>query len=235
LGQEKKQMAKHRTSLLGHRGSPRQARENTLESFRLALEAGLDGLELDLHRTRDGVIAIYHDFELNGIAINQTDWPELKKLAPWMPRVEEVLELNEQFPHTRLNLEVKSQYEEPDGREAIIAKIVANWPHHERCWLSSFDPLSLIRMHKHKLKVPQALLYHLPETLELLPSIPVQGVHPHYSLLNAEQMAEFKTKGLFVYTWTVNNLEVAKQLLEWGVDGLIGDDPALLKSVRGDG
>ena len=227
-------MPNPQAALLGHRGSPRQARENTLESFQMALEAGLDGLELDLHRTRDGVVVVYHDFDLNGVAINKTDWAELKKQAPWMPRLEEVLELNEQFPHTRLNLEVKSQYEEPDGREALIARLLAAWPHRERCWLSSFDPLSLIRLHKHKLEVPQALLYHLPEILELLPSIPVEGVHPHYSLLNAEKTAELKAKGLFVYTWTVNDLGVAQQLLEWGVDGLIGDDPALLRAARGD-
>lgn len=226
-------MRKLYPALLGHRGSPRQARENTLESFRLALEAGLDGLELDLHRTRDGVVAIYHDFDLEGVPINQTDWAELKRLAPWMPRLEEVLELNEQFPRTRLNLEVKSEYEKPDGREAVIAGVVGAWPHRERCWFSSFDPLSLIRLHKHDLGVPLALLYHLPETLELLPSLPVEGVHPHYSLLDAEKTAALKAGGLFVYTWTVNDLETARRLLEWGVDGLIGDDPALLQAARG--
>ena len=228
-------MKKPSPILLGHRGSPRKARENTLESFKLALESGLDGLELDLHRTRDGIVAIYHDFhlkpDLGGLAINQTDWAELKRVAPWMPRLEQVLELAEQFPTARLNLEIKSQYEDPDGREALVAKAVAAWPYKERCWFSSFDPLSLIRLSKHNLGIRQALLYHLPEILELLPSIPVQGIHPHYSLLNAAQMDQFKAQGLFVYTWTVNDLTIAKQLIEWGVDGLIGDDPELLKAA----
>jgi len=79
--------------LLGHRGSPQQARENTLESFRQALEAGLDGLELDLQCTRDGVLAVHHDFELEGHPISSLDWPSLQQQVPWMPRLEQVLEL----------------------------------------------------------------------------------------------------------------------------------------------
>jgi len=205
-----------------------------LESFRLALEAGLDGLELDVHRTRDGVPAIYHDFALQGASIAQTDWADLKKMAPWMPRLEEVFALADQFPTARLNLELKSDPSVgSDGRERVLLEALKAWRGHERAWISSFDPLALIRLRRLGLDLPMALLLDQEEVLELLPCLPVQGVHPHFSLLNQSKVAALKQKGMFVYTWTVNDETLARNLLEWGVDGLIGDYPEVLLPARG--
>ncbi|MGK0617941.1 glycerophosphodiester phosphodiesterase [Meiothermus cerbereus] len=218
--------------LLGHRGSPRQARENTLESFRRALEAGLDGLELDLHRTRDGVLAVYHDFELEGHPIASLDWPTLQQRAPWMPRLEQVFELAEEFPRAWLNLELKSKPGASDGRETLLAQALQAWPGRARAWISSFDPLALIRLHRLKVGVPLALLYSEPEMEELLPCLPLQGAHPEFVLLNPARVALLKAKGLFVATWTVNQASIARELLDWGVDGIIGDLPQELLAAR---
>lgn len=211
--------------LLGHRGAPHRARENTLESFRRALEAGLDGLELDLHRTRDGVLAIYHDFELEGRPIAEMDWSALQQQAPWMPRLEQVFALAEEFPQARLNLELKSQPGASDGREVLLAQMLQSWSGRERAWISSFDPLALIRLHRLKVGVPLALLYSEVEMEELAPCVPVQGVHPHFALLSRAKVAQLKARGLFVVAWTVNQAPVVRELLEWGVDGVIGDLP----------
>src|SRR5690242_12223215 len=55
---------------IAHRGMPRLARENTLPSFALALEAGAQGIELDVHATRDGAVVVHHDPALtNGMVI----------------------------------------------------------------------------------------------------------------------------------------------------------------------
>src|SRR3954471_19199034 len=51
---------------IAHRGMPRLARENTLPSFELAMDAGADGLELDVHTTADGVVVVHHDPDLGG-------------------------------------------------------------------------------------------------------------------------------------------------------------------------
>ncbi|WP_027877881.1 glycerophosphodiester phosphodiesterase [Meiothermus cerbereus] len=218
--------------LLGHRGSPHQAKENTLESFRRALEAGLDGLELDLHRTHDGVLAIYHDFELEGQAIASLDWPTLQQRAPWMPRLEQVFELAQEFPQAWLNLELKSQPGPSDGREALLVQALQAWPGRARAWISSFDPLALIRLHRLKVGVPLALLYSEPEMEELLTCLPLQGAHPEFVLLNPARVAQLKAKGLFVATWTVNRASTARELLDWGVDGIIGDLPQELLAAR---
>lgn len=218
--------------LLGHRGAPLQAKENTLESFRCALEAGLDGLELDLHRTRDGVLVVYHDFELQGQPLVELDWPTLQQQAPWLPRLEQVFALAEEFPQARLNLELKSQPGPSDGREALLVQALHSWPGRARAWVSSFDPLALIRLHRLKVDVPLALLYTEPEMEELVPCLPVQGVHPLNTLLSREKVEHLKARGLFVVAWTVNQAAVVRELLGWGVDGVIGDRPEQLLAGR---
>ncbi len=222
-----------RPMLLGHRGSPHRAKENTLESFRKALEAGLDGLELDLHRTRDGVLVVHHDFELRGRPIAEMDWPTLQQQAPWLPRLEQVFALAEEFPQTRLNLELKSQPGPSDGREALLVQALHSWPGRARAWISSFDPLALIRLYRLGVGVPLALLYAEPEMEELVPCLPVQGVHPQATLLSREKVEHLKARGLFVVTWTVNQVKAARELLDWGVDGVIGDWPEQLLAARG--
>ncbi len=52
------------TVIVAHRGASAQAPENTLESFRLAVEAGADAIELDVHLTADGQLAVIHDATL---------------------------------------------------------------------------------------------------------------------------------------------------------------------------
>lgn len=218
--------------LLGHRGAPRLARENTLESFALALQSGLDGVELDLQRSRDGVLVIHHDFDLEGAPIAELDWAELRRRAPWMPRLEEVLELFEAYPKAWINLELKSQPPLSDGREKALARQLGSWSGRSRAWVSSFDPLALIRLRREGLEVPLALLCAQEEVLELLPCLGVQGVHPHHGLLSRERVEGLVSQGYFVVAWTVNEARRARELLQWGVRGVIGDVPDELKAAR---
>jgi glycerophosphoryl diester phosphodiesterase len=80
--------------------------------------------------------------------------------------------------------------------------------------------------------VPLALLYSEPEMEELLTCLPLQGAHPEFVLLNPARVAQLKAKGLFVATWTVNRASTARELLDWGVDGIIGDLPQELLAAR---
>ena len=220
--------------LIGHRGSPREAPENTIASFRAALDAGLDGLELDLHRTNDGVLAVHHDPDVEGAYITGLSWAELSTKAPGIPRFDAVLELLEEFPEARLNIELKHAVPSPDGREELLVRALGNWrgAAKERAWISTFDPFSLLRLDSEGVELPLALLAGEEVALQLLPCLPVAGVHPHHSLVSVERLREWRDRGLFVYAWTVNDSALAGRLLEAGVDGLIGDDPQLLLEAR---
>ncbi|NJK46343.1 MAG: hypothetical protein HC933_20735 [Pleurocapsa sp. SU_196_0] len=101
-----------RPLLLGHRGSPRVQPENTLESFRAALEVGLDGFELDVQRTLDGVLVTHHDFHLNdGRLIAALRHEELPQHIPTLETVLELAKKADAF----VNIEIKLESPNSDG------------------------------------------------------------------------------------------------------------------------
>jgi len=211
---------------LGHRGAPRLVEgeaqayvENTLEAFRQALEAGLDGFELDVHLTRDGVLVVHHDFTLGGIPINGVS---SRELPAYVPTLEEVLRT---FPGAWINVELKSLPPETDGREEALARLLACYPS-DRIWVSSFDPLALVRLKRLGVG-PLGLLYEHEEAEALAPCLGVEWVHPEASLLSEAKVRELRTR-YRVLVWTVNRRQQAQELAAWGVDALVTDFPGVL-------
>ena len=114
---------------LAHRGASALAPENTIEAFRLAVEAGAGGLELDVHMTRDGHIVVIHDATVdrttNGTgAVSEMTLDELRRLdaghnfspdgGPTHPyrgrgvRVPTLVEVLREFPKVAVNIEIKA-------------------------------------------------------------------------------------------------------------------------------
>jgi len=107
------------TLVLGHRGFSAQHLENSLEAFRAALAAGMDGFELDVQPTRDGVCAVLHDDTLDRTTqgtgtlrqLKASELPKLRNGEP-LPRLADVLEL----PAKLINVELKG---EPGWQQAL--------------------------------------------------------------------------------------------------------------------
>ena len=112
-------MPTHRSLILGHRGQSSQHLENSMEAFRAALAAGMDGFELDVQPTRDGVCMVLHDEDLartthgSGLLrkMKSAELPTLKNGEP-LPRLADVLEL----PAQLINVELKG---EPGWQQAL--------------------------------------------------------------------------------------------------------------------
>lgn len=222
--------------LLGHRGAPRAAPENSLAALEGALHAGLDGFETDLQRTHDGVLVLNHDPVVgDDQLICRLTAEEARRIAPLLVDLAGLEQLLTRHPTAVVNLEVKTDAPFGDARAAELVNALTEWPRglRYRLWLSSFDPLLLLRLSDLGVPVPLGYLVGEASAFGLLPSLPVVAVHPHYSLVTDEHMLEWRDAGLSVFCWTVNSLEVAESLLALGVDGLIGDDPALLRQAAG--
>lgn len=222
--------------LLGHRGAPRAAPENSFAALEGALFAGLDGFETDLQRTRDGVLVLNHDPVLgNDQLISRLSAAEAHRVAPLLVDLGGLEQLLTRHPTAVVNLEVKTDAPFGDSRAAELVEALASWPQasRERLWLSSFDPLLLLRLADLGAPVPLGYLVGEASAFGLLPSLPVVAVHPHFSLVTREHVLEWRDSGLSVFCWTVNTLTAAESLLALGVDGLIGDDPALLRQAAG--
>ena len=238
-------MSEGHPRLLGHRGSPEEHPENTMASYRAALESGLDGVELDVQRTLDGVLVIRHDFHLPDgrlIAALKAREVALVELEGGgrIPTLEEVLDWAEESG-AYLNIEVKSDRFATDGREAETVHALERheFPPHQVI-LSSFSPAAVARCRAANAVYPTALLWDAKlqpawllakgQTAVLLG---LSAIHPHHTLVNATLVAWARTHRWRVNTWTVNDEPEARRLLELGVDGLIGNRPDILLSAAG--
>lgn len=221
--------------LLGHRGSPKQQVENTLESFSAALDAGLDGFELDVQRSLDGVLVTHHDFHLaDGRLIAALKHAEL---PAHVPMLEAVLQLAKERG-AYVNVEIKLESSATDGRERETAALINRSGMIEHVIVSSFNPVSLARVKWADRRLQTGLLYAPDLTQWYLkdgftaPLLWVSAIHPHHSQVTPELVRNAHARGWKVNTWTVNDLAVAQRLLEIGVDGLIGDYPAVLLEAK---
>jgi len=201
---------------------PRLAPENTLASFALALEAGADGIELDVHATRDGIVVVHHDPELaSGLVI--ADAPLTAVLAATdvaVPTLAEVCDLV--AGRAELFVEIKGAAIE---RQVLAVMRTYRGPFA----LHSFDHALIARVHGIAPQVRLGVLFeNLPSDLEtLMTSTGARDVWPHVPLVTATLADAVHTADGRVIAWTVNSAEDAVHLARLGVDGLCGDDVRL--------
>lgn len=224
--------------LIGHRGVRGTLPENTLAAFEAALAAGLDGLEFDVQRSQDGALVIVHDFELSGTPVANLTLDALRQQQPDMPTVEELAPLAGRYPGTLLNLEIKAKGVRTEGLERAVVAAVRRLNLAERTLISSFNPLSLLRVRLLAPELRVALLFapDLPGWLRrgwLAGWLHVDAIHPHHSQVTPALMAAARRRGLMVNTWTVNDPVEVRRVLGLGVDAVMADDPKTLLQAAG--
>ncbi len=224
-----------RPLLIGHRGLRGRLPENSLAAFTAAFEAGLDGVEFDVQRSRDGRLFIYHDVDLpDGRSARSLTLAELQAFDGDIPALDDLFALARGYPGKLLNLEIKSQSLRSDGLEKEVVRAVLESGLAGRVLLSSFNPLSLLRVRLLAPELRTALLY-APDLPLLLRSgylarwLHVDALHPHHSQVDARMLRWAARHRLPVNTWTVNDRERVKDLTRLGVNGLMADDPEALK------
>lgn len=230
-----------KTLLLGHRGVRGTLPENTLSAFRAALDAGLDGLETDVQRTRDGELVLVHDFTLpDGRRVVSLTLAELGEAVPDLATLEDLFVLVRGFPGTLLNLELKTAGWRTGGLERAAAAAIRGSGVEGRVLVSSFNSLSLIRLRFYASEIRSALLYS-PDGPRWLRSnraarlfahlLHLDALHPQFNLIDAELASWARRRGLMLNAWTVNGAEDVKRLTRLDVNGLMADDPKALKDA----
>jgi glycerophosphoryl diester phosphodiesterase len=223
--------------IIAHRGASAEKPENTLAAFRRALALEVDGIELDVQVTRDGVPVVFHDdrlFRLTGSrgAITRKTWAELRPLLVQdrepIPRLVDVLRLTRGL--AVVQIELKSGPVAPVIR-AIKAAHATEW-----VILASFDVRLVAEARELAPAIPRMLISEgrrAPAVLvRQLAACGAAGLSVNQrAIRSAAWVRHFHARGYTVWSWTVNDPAVAGRLAGWGVDGLLGDDPALLKSA----
>jgi glycerophosphoryl diester phosphodiesterase len=224
---------------LGHRGVRGPKPENTLEAFRLALYAGLDGLETDLQRSRDGVLVLTHDLEVGGRRVVDLTADELRAALPGLATLDELLELVRAYPGTLLNVELKTLGGRDGGLARAAARELAASGLVDRLVVSSFSPIALLRFRRWAPEVRTGYLWiDRPDVPWPLRSpwpaalLHADALHPHHRAVAPAAVAAWQRRGLAVHTWTVNEADDVARVVAAGVDGVMADRPwELLRSL----
>jgi len=234
----------HHPLILGHRGASHAAPQNTLAAFRKAAEVGADGVELDVHLSADGVPVVIHDARVDATtdgsgAVAELTLAQLKTLdagvrfdpafaGERIPTLEEVLAAIGQ--RLIINIELKAFARRDAALELAVVTLVRRLGLADRVWFSSFKPYALAQARSLAPEIPCGLLYDALGigTRLLRPITPHEALHPHHGLLSKARIQRAHERGLWVATWTVDDVARAKTLAEWGVDALITNEPERL-------
>ena len=240
------------TRIFAHRGAAAYAPENTLSSFELALEQGADGIELDVHLSKDGRLVIMHDERVDRTTnakgyIKDYTLEELKSfdasngMAGFenakIPTLEEVYGLfkgNEKL----INLEIKTDIVVYPGIVDKVLQAEAEFGLAGRMIYSSFNHYTICELLKKKPDAKVGLLYMsmIVEPWSYAERLGAKCLHPHFiTLANTPNMAkECNERGLETNIWTVDEPFWMENLAKMGVTSIITNKPDVaVKTVLG--
>lgn len=239
-----------RPIIFGHRGACAHAPENTVASFRLAVEEGADFVELDAKLSKDNQVMVIHDQTVdrttNGSGrINELTRAELQALDAGSKFAaqyagEKIPTLDEVFKAVRqqiyVNVELTNYASKKDDLIALVAEVVKANHMEDRVIFSSFLPGNLKKIHVLIPQAPVAILC-LPgiqgavSRSSLMLGVSPKVVHPYLADTTAAMVKKEHARGRRVHVWTVNEAQDMENLLKMGVDGIFTDDPAKMKSI----
>ena len=237
-------MTRHTPLIVGHRGSPRSERENTVAAFAAARAEGADGVELDVHLTVDGELVVYHDAEIEGFGVLAAHpSTEIRSAFPWLPTLAEVLD---ECAGLLVNIEIKNSppdadFDPDEGAAAAVVALLAARDHRDDVIVSSFHLPSIERVHALDGSIPTGYLAVLrPPPLEALAAAVAGGhtaIHPFFGVLADEGATTVveaaHAAGIAVNTWTVNDPDEIVRLAAAGVDAIITDSPTEARKALG--
>ncbi|MEE9431728.1 MAG: glycerophosphodiester phosphodiesterase [Melioribacteraceae bacterium] len=244
-----------KTQIIAHRGESFDAPENTLASINLAWERGAEAVEVDVHLSKDNHVVVIHDYNTKRVGnrnkkVSKQTLSELKELeiGSWknkkwkdekIPTLKEVLAT---VPSDRkIIIEIKSDEEVlPFLKKGVQESGLKNI----RVEFISFNYSTIVAAKKTFPKNNCLYLVDLDYTWYtrlISPSVEkiiaktkegnLDGINVWAGKLLTKQFAEkVKAADLLLYTWTVNNPQQTRQLIQWQVDGITTDKAQWLKN-----
>jgi len=219
---------------IGHRGASGYEPENTLRSFKKALELGVDMIELDVYICKTGELVVMHDDKVNRTTngsgyLTEKTYQELQKLdagkGEKIPTLEQVLDLVDK--KIDVNIELKG----PNTAKPI-AKVIDKYIR-QKDWsdqhflISSFNHRELAEFKKImpqiNIGIPcMGIPYGLVKSAKMLDAYSINLSH---ELITQELIDDAHKKNLKVFVYTVNDHDDIKKMLSLGIDGIFSDFP----------
>jgi glycerophosphoryl diester phosphodiesterase len=240
---------------IGHRGAPTLAPENTLRSFRAALEAGVDIVEFDVLALEGGELVVAHSGDLreitHGAAAGNVDartLEELRELAPELPTFDEVLEF---FANDALDVGLHVDIKSVDALETVTAAL-RHFGLADRTLASTSNRAALRRLRRLEPAVRTGLTFP-PGSSALAPlagaGLPVirwttsslvagllarseaTALVLHHLVVTERAVRRTHALGAAVVAWTVDDPGDLARMDVAGVDAVVTNDPRIFAST----
>jgi len=239
--------------ILCHRGAKNYAPENTLAAFKTALELGADGFELDTQLTSDGHVVVYHDNKVDRTTdghgkLSDLSLAELRELDAGSSfsedfRGEKIPTLNEVFDtigkQAIINVELKNFSTPFDNLTEKVCEVVRHHAMQKYVLFSSFLPWNLWKAARILPEVSCGLITAKGWRGELVRSFGFyfgnyDALHPFLGSVTPQQVHRVHKLKRKINVWVVNREDDLQRLFNWGVDGILTDEPQLaLRITRG--
>lgn len=232
------------TKIYAHRGYSSKYPENTMLAFKKAEEAGADGIELDVHFSKDEEIVICHDEDIDRTSNHHgfiVDYPleELRKYSFYngmdeykdfedikIPSLEEFLQW---FKNTELevNIELKTNIFRYDGLIDKTIAMVKDFGVEDRVIFSSFNHNSVIKVKNIDSKLKCGFLNSnaLADPEEYCKKHGVEYYHISYLGLENDTIQNCHKEDVGLNIWTVDDTRMMEKLIEDKVNGIITNEP----------
>jgi glycerophosphoryl diester phosphodiesterase len=248
-------MARKTPLLVAHRGASGLAPENTIAAFQLALAMDVDGIELDVHRTVDGVIVAAHDSTVDRTTgangrIGAMEWARLRELdagswfnrlhpelakpefsAQRIPSLEDVIALAGGKAH--LYIEIKDPDLYPESFESELLSLVRRHRMEDHVTFLSFSRHSLKKMKALETSIRTGLLIsrRAGDPCRAALSLKANGLAVLHKLLAPDFVAKIQGAGLELAAWTVDSAEDLGKMRTAQVDAIITNHPEIALEV----
>ena len=211
---------------VGHRGARAYEIENTLESFQKAIELGVNAIELDVQKSKDGKLIIIHDDNLKkvfskDVFVNQATLKELKQSTEnKIPTLEEALKTIGRKVE-KILIELKEV-----GYEKKVLEIVKKEKLKDRVIIISFHEQALSNMKKLDKEIETGLIYSkYKNPVDAALQLNAQYLVPLYRFTHTRDVEKSHKNNLKVIVWTINTKQEVKEYIAKGVDGIATDKP----------
>jgi glycerophosphoryl diester phosphodiesterase len=215
-----------RPSVIAHRGASGYEYENSRAAFRRAVMLDADGVELDVHATRDGGIVVHHDPDVPGFGpIAEMTAAEARhariRNGESLPLLTEVLDL---VGDRDVWVEVKGL---PAAHDTTLLAILDQGPKPDRYAVHSFDHRIVHRLGEARPGLRRGILLsaYLQDAVSVMRGAGAMTLWQEWQQVDQELVTQVHDAGGKVIAWTVNESGDLDRMVRLGVDGLCGNYP----------
>ena len=216
---------------IGHRGARAYEPENTLSSFKKAVEMGVDAVELDVRKTKDGQLVVIHDADVKKTTdgkglVSELTLKEIKDFSA--EKGEKIPTLKEALDFLDKKAKILIELKETNVEKQVLAVVRENGLQ-KNVIIVSFMEEALGKVRKLDKEVETGLIYVKHKNpIKAALDLEASYLLPLYRFTHTTNVKKAHENGLKVIVWTINKPEEVIEYVKKGVDGIASDKPDIL-------